>query len=419
MIPPFVIENSRLGLAKLTPAFSSRDYLAWLNDPEVQRYTRRRGRVVSEKEMCEFINKSASSGDWHWAIVLKDNEQHVGNISLNSIDHLNSSAELSIMIGDRSVWGKGVAQEAIRLATQFAFDTLELIRLWAESPNPAFNAIMKKLGWRKEGERRSAFLVDAAYLDLECWSLLKNEWSNGTKRNVFTALLMTDGSPVGLRYLESMIAEHVEPRLVIISRTPKLSQMAIKTVNERTGGRFRWRPLDELLATRNIPIYFVDSHSSDCSADLLLDYGVNVAVLGGTGIIKENIISLPGLQVVNAHPGILPKYRGSSAVEWSIYNNDEVGATCHLVTTEIDAGEIITISKAQISRGDTYADVRLKVYSLLPEVLVVGLKILMRSDYRNYLKPNDGTTYFKPIPADEMREVEARLATATYHHYLN
>ncbi len=419
MMPPFVIENLRLGLSKLTPAFSSRDYLAWLNDPQVQMYTRRRGGAVSEKEMREFIDESASSGDWHLAIVLKDTAQHVGNISLNSIDRLNNSAELSIMIGDRSVWGKGVGEEAIRLATQFAFDTLELMRLWAESPNPAFNAIMRKLGWRKEGERRSAFLIGATYLDLECWSLLKSDWSNGKARNITTALLMTDGSPVGLRYLESMIEEHLEPRLVIISRTPKLSQMAIKTVNERTGGKFHWRPLDELLVTRNIPVYFVDNHSSDYSADLLVDHGVNVAVLGGCGIIKENIISLPGLQVVNVHPGILPKYRGCSAVEWSIYNNDEVGATCHLVTAEIDAGEIITISKVQISRGDTYADVRLKVYNLLSEVLIVGLKILMRLDYRDHLKPNDGTTYFKPIPADEMREVEERLAANTYHHYIS
>ncbi len=176
--PRYLIESKRLGLRKLLPADATPSYVGWLNDVEVQRYTRRRGKRFSLKDVRAFIASAAQSPDWHLAVVMKDGDRHIGNISINNIDARNKSAELSIMIGERSVWGMGYASEAIALATMFAFKTLKLHRLWAESPNPAFNAVMGKLHWVSEGLRRDAFRTQRGYLDFECWSVLEREWKS-------------------------------------------------------------------------------------------------------------------------------------------------------------------------------------------------------------------------------------------------
>ena len=52
-----------------------------------------------------------------------------------------------------------------------------LERVWAESPNPAFNGAVRSLGWTREGVKREAFLLDGNRVDIECWAVLRREWS--------------------------------------------------------------------------------------------------------------------------------------------------------------------------------------------------------------------------------------------------
>ena len=171
------IDGERLYLRIIMQSDKSEKYLSWLNDDEVQRFTRRRGKKFVMRDVEEFLASAVSSDDFHFGIFLNAADRHIGNISLNLIDEKNMSAEISIMIGDRSVWGSGYAKDAIRLLTSFAFEELRLHRLWAESPNEAFNRLMRTLGWTKEGMRREAFQVDGTYTDLTCWSLLTNEYA--------------------------------------------------------------------------------------------------------------------------------------------------------------------------------------------------------------------------------------------------
>ena len=78
-------------------------------------------------------------GDLHLAICLRENDLHVGNISLNSVQWVHRHAELSIMVGDKSQWGNGIGTEAIGILTGHGFKSMGLNRIWTESPNPGFN----------------------------------------------------------------------------------------------------------------------------------------------------------------------------------------------------------------------------------------------------------------------------------------
>ena len=63
-----------------------------------------------------------------FGIFLGDEFKHVGNIKLGPINSYHKRAEIGLMIGDKSVWGKGIATKVIRMVTHFGFSELNLLK---------------------------------------------------------------------------------------------------------------------------------------------------------------------------------------------------------------------------------------------------------------------------------------------------
>ena len=59
-------------------------------------------------------------------------------------------------------------------------------------------------------------------------------------------------------------------------------------------------------------------------------------------------------RIVNIHPSLLPKYRGLDTHARAIAAGDKVsGCSVHLVTEELDAGEVLGQAEVPIEPGDT------------------------------------------------------------------
>lgn len=79
-----------------------------------------------------------------------------------------------------------------------------------------------------------------------------------------------------------------------------------------------------------------------------------VALAGFMRIIPADFIRRWAGRIVNIHPSLLPKYRGLDTHARAIEAGDRVsGCTVHMVTEELDAGEIIGASEVSIESGDT------------------------------------------------------------------
>jgi [ribosomal protein S5]-alanine N-acetyltransferase len=179
---PFLV-GARIALRPLGPADATSDYLRWLNDPAVLRYRAPKAFPTTSTQLRSWIASLPDRGDLVLAIRLRRGDRHVGNIALNTIQWPHRCAELSILLGAKDVWGRGLGREAIGLLTDHAFTAMGLNRVWAESPNPAFNRSVEGLGWTKEGIKREALLVDGAFADLVCWGLLRAAWRAGAWRH--------------------------------------------------------------------------------------------------------------------------------------------------------------------------------------------------------------------------------------------
>ncbi len=102
---------------------------------------------------------------------------------------------------------------------------------------------------------------------------------------------------------------------------------------------------------------------------------VEVVVLAGfMRILKEPTLSEFKDRIINIHPSLLPKYKGSNAVQQALAEGDlETGTTVHLVSAEIDGGRILAQTRVPILIGDTAEMVHERIkqaeHKLLPEVL--------------------------------------------------
>lgn len=92
-----------------------------------------------------------------------------------------------------------------------------------------------------------------------------------------------------------------------------------------------------------IPIAYSTKTNSPQTIEILQALSPDVIVLGQTGIVRDSVLRIPKIGALNAHPGILPNYRGIDCGWWAIYDNnfDGVGSTVHWVDAGVDTGNII------------------------------------------------------------------------------
>jgi len=150
------------------------NYLKWLNSQEVNSFNSH-GRFAYSKEQAKaYIEGSyADSTKLVLAIVEKSSNLHIGNIALQSIDTINRSAELAIMIGEKPA--HGIGYEASKLIIEHGFSELNLHRIYCgtSSENIAMQKLALKLGMQLEGRRKEALFKHGKYVDILEYGIIK------------------------------------------------------------------------------------------------------------------------------------------------------------------------------------------------------------------------------------------------------
>jgi RimJ/RimL family protein N-acetyltransferase len=91
----------------------------------------------------------------------------VGSISLKpGTDIERHTAEIGYWLG-RAVWGKGIATQAVRTVTRYAFDTLGMHRVFAVpfAANLASQRVLEKAGYVRECVMRRSAVKDGVVHD--------------------------------------------------------------------------------------------------------------------------------------------------------------------------------------------------------------------------------------------------------------
>ena len=143
-------------------------YLSLLNDHKTSRYVESRFEKHSPESLRKFVAEQVVKRPaTFFAIILKENEEHIGNIKIGKIHSVHKYADVGILIGEKAYWGKGYAAEAIELIVRYAFDNLGLNKLiaGAYSPNVGSVKAFEKAGFAIEGVRKKIFWDSNQYVD--------------------------------------------------------------------------------------------------------------------------------------------------------------------------------------------------------------------------------------------------------------
>jgi RimJ/RimL family protein N-acetyltransferase len=153
-------------------------YISWFADPEVIRYTLQVG-PMSEAQEQDWIKRSAEDRDAvSWTIEVDG--RPVGFTGIHGINWRYGNGETGIVIGDKSMWHKGIATEAMALRTRFLFCELNLhkIRTRAFMENEASRRALMKTGYREIGIQREEVFRDGRWHDIWVGEILRSEWEN-------------------------------------------------------------------------------------------------------------------------------------------------------------------------------------------------------------------------------------------------
>jgi RimJ/RimL family protein N-acetyltransferase len=127
-------------------------FVRWMLEPEATRFWGGRIADIRDEAFEERHKKEAESAtSITWSIAFED--ETVGFTGLFGIDWVARDGESGIFIGRHDLYGRGIASEAVRLRTEFAWRELGLRRVhnWISLRNRGSRRANEKGGYRQMG----------------------------------------------------------------------------------------------------------------------------------------------------------------------------------------------------------------------------------------------------------------------------
>lgn len=175
------LQDGELALCQLLPSHVDGPYLQWLNSAEVCAGNSHHVYPYHRESAIEFVQQTRTARD-RLVLAIHLQTRHVGNVSLQAIHPVSRSAELAILLGDATVWGKGIGYRACRLIVAHGFESMNLHRVYCGTfaTNLGMQGVAKKLGMTEEGRRREAAFKDGKYVDVIEFGLLRHDFDAKT-----------------------------------------------------------------------------------------------------------------------------------------------------------------------------------------------------------------------------------------------
>ena len=133
------------------------------------------------REFIALAEKDEASGSCvRCGIILRESGALCGGVGLQ-IESDHRRAELGYWIGV-PYWGNGYATEAAMAMVQYGFEARALQRIFAShfSRNGASGRVLRKIGMRHEGCLRGHILKWGAFLDLDMYGMMAEDWKRGS-----------------------------------------------------------------------------------------------------------------------------------------------------------------------------------------------------------------------------------------------
>ena len=133
-------------------------------------------------------------------------------------------------------------------------------------------------------------------------------------------------------------------------------------------------PVKKLCLEHGIPVFQPAKMKDGTALEMLKSLAPEICVVVAYGrIIPEDMLRVPKYGMINVHGSLLPKYRGSAPIQWSVLNGDEVGGvTTMYLDASMDTGDMIYSESTPIGDHETSGE-------LYDRLSVIGAGLLIRT----------------------------------------
>lgn len=150
----------------------------WSKDPELRGLI---GEIepMSEAEAEAFFQRVQTGPDRLWFMVVRrSDDRPIGETGLLRMFPAWRTTDLSLMLGERDVWGQGYGTEAIRLLLDYAFGVLNMHRVsvGVVGFNERALRFYEKVGFLREGVQRDGYYYEGRFYDFVMMSILEDEY---------------------------------------------------------------------------------------------------------------------------------------------------------------------------------------------------------------------------------------------------
>ena len=118
--------------------------------------------------------------------------------------------------------------------------------------------------------------------------------------------------------------------------------------------------------------------------EVLAGYNPDLIILAGfMRILSEEFIHHYKNRILNIHPSLLPKYKGLNTHKRVLAAGDKQhGATVHVVTPDLDSGEIIIQQACRIDSDDDESSLQQKVHEIDHVIYPQAIEIYTESGFK-------------------------------------
>ncbi|WP_343188556.1 methionyl-tRNA formyltransferase [Buchnera aphidicola (Neophyllaphis varicolor)] len=165
------------------------------------------------------------------------------------------------------------------------------------------------------------------------------------------------------------------------------------------GKKLRNSPVKEFAIKNNIEINQPKSLNNNKFIEYIKEKNAHMMIVVAYGlIIPETIINLFNMGCINVHASLLPRWRGSSPIQYAIINGDiNTGVTVIKMDKKIDHGKIIDSIEYKIKSNETSITLEKKLSKIGSKLITKVINNLIYNNFSLREQNHNFATYTKKI----------------------
>jgi methionyl-tRNA formyltransferase len=204
--------------------------------------------------------------------------------------------------------------------------------------------------------------------------------------------------------LQNLVLNNLLPSIVLLLGESEIKPL-VKKARENSRSQLSTEqkfstdiPVLTLIQKYNLPYKLLNTNNPNSEEVIKIVKALNQEIIiysGPGGVILSNSILSAGKKFLHVHPGIVPEFRGSTTVYYSLLEQKKLGATAFFMSQEIDCGDVIKTQVYEPPNDRTLLDVYFDPFirsqllvDVLQELEIKG--VLSSESQRN----DSGETYF-------------------------